>query len=152
MELIIYLNYNDNAIIVCGFYKHFLEFQGLIGYYICIFWSSKDWMGIVYAFFWVIGIKNFGWILGFFKKQLCSTLALIHIKKFTKPLITAKNGILVSPLVVGTFFSDYYKHLVGSGPSLSFDYSQVVLTLCSLKLLAPMFACLELYRFIYWVP
>jgi len=63
-------------------------------------------MGIVYASFGVQWIKNFGWIDGFSKKQPpCSTSTLIHIKKSIKPQITTKNGILVSHLVVGMFFS-----------------------------------------------
>jgi hypothetical protein len=64
-------------------------------------------MGIAYVSFGVQGIKNYGWINGFPNKQpLCSTLALIHIKKFIEPQITIKNGILVFHLIVGmSFFS-----------------------------------------------
>jgi len=38
----IYLKCNDNAITIYGFYMQSLQFQGLIQYYICILWSSKD--------------------------------------------------------------------------------------------------------------
>jgi len=59
-------------------------------------------MCIVDASFGVPKIKDF---LGFFNKQLlCSTSTLIHIKKSIEPQITNKNGILVFPSIVGTFF------------------------------------------------
>ncbi len=111
-------------------------------------------MGIVYASFGVQGIKSFGWISEFSKKQpLCSTLALIHIKKFIEPQIIEKKGILVSCLVVGmSFFFNYHRHLMVSGLGLSFDDSQAVFTFCSLNLVAPKLACLELHRVVYWVP
>ncbi len=59
-------------------------------------------MGIVDASFKVPRIKDFS---RFFSKQLlCSTSTLIHIKKSVEPQITTKNGILISPSIVGTFF------------------------------------------------
>jgi hypothetical protein len=59
-------------------------------------------MGIVDASFGVPRIKGF---LGCFNKQLlCSTSALIHIKNSIGPQIIAKNGILVSLSIAGTFF------------------------------------------------
>jgi hypothetical protein len=107
-------------------------------------------MGIVYASFGVPRIKD---LLGFFNNQLlCSTLALIHIKKSIEPKIIAKNGILVSPSIVGMYFFYYHRHLVVSGLGISFNDSQVVLTFCSLNLVAPRFACLELHIVVYWVP
>jgi Co/Zn/Cd efflux system component len=60
-------------------------------------------MGTVDASFGVLRIEEF---LGFFNKQLlCSTSALIHINKSIEPQITTNNGILVSPSIVGIFFS-----------------------------------------------
>jgi hypothetical protein len=52
-------------------------------------------MGIVYASFGIIGIKN---------QLLCSTSILIHIKKKNQPQITTNNSILVSPHLLGHFF------------------------------------------------
>jgi hypothetical protein len=69
--------------------------KSLYGGFIGFVWSSKDWMGVVYASFRILGIK---------KQFLCSTLALIHIKKIIQPQITTKNGILVSPSFVGMSF------------------------------------------------
>jgi len=70
---------------------HPLELWGLNGYYICVLWNSNN------QEFWMIN--------GFSKKQpLCSISTLIHIKKSIEPQITAKNGILLSCLVVGTSF------------------------------------------------
>ncbi len=64
---------------------HPLEFQGLNGYCRSVFWNSKK--------------QDF---LGFFTKQLlCSTLALIHIRKCIEPDFIANNGILSSPSIVG---------------------------------------------------
>jgi hypothetical protein len=105
-------------------------------------------MGIVDVSCGVPTIKDF---LGFFNKQLlCSTSTLIHIKKSIKPQIIANNGILVSPSIVGTFYFFYYcGHLVVSGTCLSFDDSQVVLSLCSLNLVAPKLNCLELHKVVY---
>ncbi len=37
-----YLKYNDNEIIVWGFYRFCLEFQTLNGYYICILWNFTN--------------------------------------------------------------------------------------------------------------
>jgi len=153
MELEIYLKCINNAIIIYGNYRHSLKLQGLIGYYICILWSSKDWMGIAYVSFGIQGIKNYGWINGFPNKQpLCSTLALIHIKKFIEPQITIKNGILVFSFNSwDVFFFNYRRHFMVLRLGLSFDISHV-LTFCSLNLVAPKLACLELYKIIYWVP
>jgi hypothetical protein len=62
-------------------------------------------MGIIYASFGVQRINNFGSIVGFSKEQpVCSTLALIHIKKYIEPQIIANNCILVSHSIVGTYF------------------------------------------------
>jgi hypothetical protein len=59
-------------------------------------------MGIIDVSFGVPRIKVFS---RFFSKQnLCSTLTLIHIKKSIELEITTKNGILVSPSIVGTYF------------------------------------------------
>jgi hypothetical protein len=54
-------------------------------------------MGIIsYASF---GVPRINKISRFFNKQLlCSTLALIHIKKFIEPQITTKNGIFITNL------------------------------------------------------
>jgi hypothetical protein len=51
---------DDNVIIECLFYMLPLEFQGLNGYSICIHWSSKDKMVIVYSSFGIPGTK---WLL-----------------------------------------------------------------------------------------
>jgi hypothetical protein len=63
-------------------------------------------MGIVDVSFGVLKIKDFFQDFSrFFNNQLlCSTSTLIHIKKSIEPQITAKNGILVSLLIVGTYF------------------------------------------------
>jgi hypothetical protein len=59
-------------------------------------------MGIVDVSFGIPRIKDFS---RFFDKQLlCSTSALIHIRKYIEPQITANNGILVSPSIVGRLF------------------------------------------------
>jgi uncharacterized membrane protein (DUF485 family) len=60
--------------------------QSLYVGFIGIIWNSKDWLGTIYASFGVQGINNFGWIIGFSKKQfICSTSALICIKKSIEP-------------------------------------------------------------------
>ncbi len=46
------------------------------------------------------------------------------------------------------FFFKYCRHLMVSHLSLSFNDSQVVLTLCSLNFVAPMLACLKLHKVI----
>jgi hypothetical protein len=107
-------------------------------------------MGIVYVSFGVPRIKD---LSGFFNKQLlCSTLTLIHIKKSIEPQITAKKGILVSPSIVGMSFFYYRKKFIVSRMGLSFNNSQVVLTLCSLNLMAPKLAYLELHIVVYLGP
>jgi hypothetical protein len=89
-------------------------------------------MGILDVSFGVLKINDFS---RFFNKQLlCSTSTQIHIKKSIEPQITANNGISVSPSIVGTFFFFYYdRHLMVSGPSLSFDDSKVVFITLFLK-------------------
>ncbi len=117
-------------------YMHPLEFQGLNGYCICVLWSSKN-------------IKN----LGFFKKQfLCSTLAVIHIKKSIEPKITIKNGILVFPSFVETSFFFTIVDISWFHGLAYHHNSQVILTVCSLNLVAPQLTCLKLHRIIDWVP
>jgi hypothetical protein len=57
-------------------------------------------MGIVYASFGVPRRKK----LGFFNNQLlCLTTALIQIKMSIELKVITKNGILVSPSIVGMF-------------------------------------------------
>jgi hypothetical protein len=73
-------------------------------------------------------------------------------QKSIEPQITTKNGILVAHSIVGMSFFFYYRtHLMVLGLDLSFDDSQVVLSLCSLNIVAPRLAYLELHRIIYWV-
>jgi hypothetical protein len=38
------------------------------------------------------------------KQNLCSTLAVIHIKTSNEPFITTNNGILVSSSIVRIYF------------------------------------------------
>jgi hypothetical protein len=52
--------------------------------------------------------------------------------------------------LLGCLFFYYHTHLVVSGPGLSFNDSQVVLSFCSLNIVAPRFTYLELHRIIYW--
>jgi len=49
-----------NAITKCLFNMLPLEFHGLNNYFICIHWSSKDEMAIVYSSFEILGIE---WLL-----------------------------------------------------------------------------------------
>ncbi len=57
---------DDNAITKCLFYMLPLEFQGLNNYFICIHWSSKDEMAIVYSSFKIVGIE---WLLYMFHQS-----------------------------------------------------------------------------------
>jgi hypothetical protein len=66
---------------------------------------------------------------------------------FNEQKINAKNGILVSSSIVGTFiFPNYHRHFMVSMQDLSSNDSHVVLTFCSLNLVAHVFACLKLHR------
>jgi hypothetical protein len=54
-----FLEINDNLITIWVFYRLLVEYQGLIGYYICVLWNFREWMGIVDASFGVPRIKIF---------------------------------------------------------------------------------------------
>jgi hypothetical protein len=70
---------------------------------------------------------------------------------YNEPKIIMKNGILVSPSFVGAFFFNYHRHLVVSRQGLSSNDSQIVLTFCSLNLVAPKLAYPKLHKIVYWV-
>jgi hypothetical protein len=46
------------------------------------------------------------------RKDLCSTLTLIHIKMSNEPKIITNSGILVSSSFVGMSFSKYHRHFM----------------------------------------
>ncbi len=106
-------------------------------------------MGIIDVSFGVPKIKDFS---RFFNKQLlCSTLALIHIKKSIKPQITAKNGILFFPSIVGTsFFFTIIDILWFQGRAYHSTIHKLFLSLCSLNLVAPRLTYLELHKVVYF--
>ncbi len=130
---------NDSAITLCSFQASF----GVLGTKWVLYLHSLDFRELkILEFFWDF--------LG--KQNLCSTLALIHIKMSNEPKITTNNGILVFFFICWDVFFYYYRrHLVVLGQGLSSDNPQVVLTFCSLNLMAPKFTCLNLHKVVYQV-
>ncbi len=112
-----------------------LEFQGLNGYYRCVLWNSKN-QGFFKIFQQATLMFNFS--LNSYKKVYCTTN---YCQEWY-------FGFSFNCWDI--FFSYYHRHLVVLGSSLSFNNSQVVLSLCSLNLVAPRLTYLELQRVVYF--
>jgi len=106
-----------------------------------IIWTKKK-LNIIIHYSW----KK---IRLFMRQNLCSTLALIHIKMFNEPKKLQRMVFWFQ--LLRCFFLYYCRHFVVLRQCLSFGDSQVVLTFCSLNLVAPRFTYFELHRVIYWV-
>jgi hypothetical protein len=136
-----------------------MTMQSLYGSFIGFWLSSKGWLGTIYASF---GIPRIEWVLymcplEFWKIQDFSTSnSYVQLQPYfiSKKIYLTTNycqewhfGFSFNCL--HGFFFKCCRHLVVLGSGLSFDDSQVNLTLCSLNLVAPEFTYLELYWLIY---
>jgi len=133
----------------------------------CIFYNSSDWLSTIYASFGVLGIKwvcicvlqssrNQEFWMNYWIFQEATSMFNFNPNSYQKVYWTTNYckewyfGFSFNCWDV--FFFNYCKQLLVLGLGLSSNDSQVVLTFCSLSLVAPKLTYLEVHRIVYWVP